>query len=76
MMVKGLLIERVIRLKSKYKVLLIILGTLIFLIAMLLFGNLIYKSEYKKYCSKLPLHQFYQNNYCLKLYDLEEDTYE
>ena len=62
--------------KTKYKVLLVILGTLIFLTTMLLFGKLIYNFEYKKYCSKLPLHQFYQNNYCLKLYDLEEDTYE
>ena len=35
--VKGLLIERVISLKTKYKVLLVILGILIFLIAMLLF---------------------------------------
>lgn len=62
--------------KPKYKALLVILAILIFLIAMLLLGNLIYNFEYKKYCSKLPLHLFYQNNYCLKLYDLEEDTYE
>ncbi len=62
--------------KTKYKVLLVILGTLIFLITMLLFGKLIYNFEYKKYCWELPLHRFDQNNYCLKLYDLEEDTHE
>ena len=59
--------------KKKYKIALCVIGALIYLVFVLLVSNIImFRIADKEYCSKLPVHLFYQNGYCLKLY-MEEN---
>jgi len=64
-------IERKKLMKTKYIVLLAGIGALIFITSILILSNIIFRAEIKRYCLDLPVHQFYQNDYCLEFYNSE-----